>query len=62
MLKIYKCRNYKRTTKWMEVKAGHPALAAQLYAEEFFASAGDVITVMNHGKYQIEMRIVIRKI
>jgi len=57
----YKCRIKANTRKWVSYNAGHPSIAAQLYAEDAHALDGDVVTVMNNGKYRVERRVVIHK-
>ena len=53
-MKVYKCRCFKRTKKWMEVKAETPEQAAEYYAEECRVNWQDgLITVMGCGNYAV---------
>jgi len=59
----YACRKKHQDNPWIRVRAGDPALAAQIYAEDLFnhVEDGDSIEVEDHGSYLASFRIVITK-
>lgn len=62
MMNEYKCRISKRYQKWRNIAAAHPALAAQIYAEDLEVNDGEVITVMGEGKFLVTRNIRISRI
>ena len=59
----YKCRVNSRNMDWQTYRAGDPALAAQLFAEDPCSPVDDntEIDVEGHGKYLASFRVVITK-
>jgi len=61
----YNCRidNDYGLGSWEKIKAGDPALAAQIFSEDISNGVDDgtVIEVDGHGKYLANFRIVITK-
>jgi len=55
--RYFKCRCTKRTKKWIEILTFDPEYAAEKYAERCYLTGGDIVTVMNHGRWIIGTEI-----
>ena len=50
---LYKCRCTQRTKKWIDIYAEDSEEAAALYAEDCHLDSMDIVTVENHGRYEV---------